>query len=182
MVHAARLKKVDLAPFRECILGAAESIHAWLTRKLDQERMFDAVGAIAEKMVDAEHGGHTARAFAELNTLRKGVTRAGVISRTGFLPIGYSLLEAILTLCFLLLIVSHFKHRISEIVIVTFVALMYNYMYRLIRAIDDPFSFAPGGLRGTADVELFPLIEFIDRLKKKTALASSARPVEQLPS
>ena len=42
---------------------------------------------------------------------------------------------------------------------VSFVALIYTYMYRLIKDVDDPFDYDVAGANGAAEVELYPLRE-----------------------
>ena len=59
-----------------------------------------------------------------------------------------------------------FGSTVSEIVVCSFVALIYIYMVRLIRDIDDPFEYEENGSKGAAEVELFPLEEFRERLGK----------------
>ena len=40
-------------------------------------------------------------------------------------------------------------------------------MVRLIKDIDDPFEYEEGGQKGCSEVELFPLLEYRERLKAK---------------
>ena len=67
-----------------------------------------------------------------------------------------------------LLLASKFKSKLSEFILVPFVTLIYVYMLRLIKDIDDPFEYAPDGSKqGGAEVELFPLDEYLARLKAR---------------
>ncbi len=108
----------------------------------------------------------TARASSsELHNLRKNITRIGVISRTGFLPPAYALLETLVALILILMMASRYKSTLAMSILVPFIALIYIYMIRLIRDIDDPFEYAPDGSKlGGAEVELFPLDEYRERL------------------
>jgi hypothetical protein len=46
--------------------------------------------------------------------------------------------------------------------------LIYIYMLRLIRDVDDPFDYSTDGKRkGGAEVELFPIEEYRERLAKR---------------
>jgi len=97
------------------------------------------------------------------------VTRIAVISRTGILPPAYALLETLMVILMVLLLAAKFKAPLAEYILVPFVTLIYVYMLRLIRDVDDPFDYAAGGQRGGAEVELFPLEEFTVRLEARVA-------------
>ena len=71
----------------------------------------------------------------------------------------------------LLLLVAKFKSLVAEVILVAFVTLIYVYMLRLIRDIDDPFEYSPDGTKGAAEVELTPLLEYRERLKGRTPQA-----------
>ena len=109
------------------------------------------------------------RATSELNTVRKLVTRMGVVSRTDFLAPGYALLETLTALVIGLLLVARFKYPLAEGLLVGFVTLIFVYMVRLIRDIDGPFEYTQDGQAGASEVELFPLTEYRARLEAKLA-------------
>ncbi|NJO00455.1 MAG: hypothetical protein HC880_01120 [Bacteroidia bacterium] len=67
----------------------------------------------------------------------------------------------------MLLLITEFNTVISEAVIVFLVELIYVYMYKLIRDIDDPFEYREGEQQGNAEVTLFPLREYIERLRER---------------
>jgi hypothetical protein len=50
---------------------------------------------------------------------------------------------------------------------VPFVTLIFVYMVRLIRDIDDPFEYTEAGQAGAVEVELFPIHEYLERLRKR---------------
>jgi uncharacterized protein YqhQ len=71
-----------------------------------------------------------------------------------------------------LLMISKFKSVVAELVICAFVTLIYVYMIKLIRDIDDPFEYS--GTGGAADVSLFPLVEFEERIAQRVNGAQTA--------
>jgi hypothetical protein len=43
------------------------------------------------------------------------------------------------------------------------------YLYRLIKDIDDPFEYSRDGRRGSSEVALFPLTDYLQRLDNRNA-------------
>ena len=167
---AASKPALDLAALRRSVLATGESLHDWLYRKVDQKAMHRAVDALGEacQAVEKSNGGPiSVRTVNEVNVLRRTATRIAVISRTGFLASGYALLEVLTVVILGLLMIARFKSLLPEVVLVSFVTLIYVYMIRLIRDIDDPFEYAEGGVKGAAEVELFPLEEYLERLRAR---------------
>ena len=114
-------------------------------------------------------GAYASRAVSELNNLRRTITRIKVISTTGFLPPAYALLETLLGIILLLLVVAKYKSPLAMGILVPFITLIYVYMLRLIRDIDDPFDYSPDGTKGGgAEVDLTPLDEYQTRLKSRS--------------
>jgi hypothetical protein len=155
-------------PMRKAVAELADVIRSWLLRSTSQEQTYAALSKFHEVLQQLERdggGAYASRGIGELHNLRKIVTRIGVISRTGFLPPAYALLETLNVLIVVLLLASKFKGVLAEFILVPFVTLIYVYMLRLIRDIDDPFDYAPDGSKqGGAEVELFPLDEFRARI------------------
>ena len=60
---------------------------------------------------------------------------------------------------------------VSLVIVVTFVTLIYVYMYRLIKDIDDPFEYASEGQPGVSEVPLFPLTEYLERQEARLGQA-----------
>jgi membrane protein implicated in regulation of membrane protease activity len=89
-----------------------------------------------------------------------------VISRTGFLPVGYALLMIVVAIIVGLLFACRFKGTYDEVLLVSFVTLIYVYVVRLIRDLDDPFEYDDGVARGASEIELFPIVEFRERLQR----------------
>ena len=82
---------------------------------------------------------------------------------------GYALLETLTTAIVVLMMISRFKSFIAELVLVAFITLIFTYMLHLIRDIDDPFEYTEAGQAGSAEVELFPISEYLERLRKRTS-------------
>jgi hypothetical protein len=159
---------VDGTVLRRHVLTLTDAIKAWLLKKQTTPQVFAAISAMSEAFSYlAQNGaGSTAGyALSPVDKLRKAISRIDVISRTGFLPPAYALLEVLLAMILTLMMVAKFKSPVAEFVIVPTVALLNIYMLRLIRDIDDPFDFAEdGSKRGGAEVDLFPIDEYRARL------------------
>jgi hypothetical protein len=161
-------RSFDLAAQRQAVLETGESIWFWLHRKVKQEAVFAQLAKLASMMLELEKAGagpHATRGLRELHNLRRHVTRVGVISRTGFVAAGYALLEVLTAAILGMTVVSHFKNALTEVVLVSFITLIFVYMVRMIRDIDDPFEYDETGQVGAVEVELFPISEYLDRLR-----------------
>ncbi len=170
-VVAAQKPAVELKAMQKHVLTLADSIQGWLVKKLTTGQVFEAITQMSGVLVELERSGsgpYVSRGLSEVAALRKSVSRIDVISRTGFLPPAYALLEVLLGMILLLLMVARFKTTIAELVLVPFVSLVNIYMLRLIRDVDDPFDFAPDGSKnGGAEVDLFPIDEYRARIAKR---------------
>ncbi|MFO0596929.1 MAG: hypothetical protein U0228_16560 [Myxococcaceae bacterium] len=162
---------VDGKALKGEVLRLTSSIHDWLVKKLTTAQVLDVfneVNGVVHKLEAAGAGNAGMRVLQELSNVRKSVLRIDVISRTGFLPPAYALLEVLLTMILGLLMTSKFKSPVAEFILVPFVALVNIYMLRLIKDIDDPFDYAPDGSKnGGAEVDLFPITEYRDRLSAR---------------
>jgi len=168
LVIAAEAKALDPTPFRRGVSDLLQAIVDWLYRKKSHAELFVALEAFAAypKMIEkAGAGGYASRALSESHNLRKMLTRVGVISRTGFLASGYALLETLVGAIIALLLIASFRSLLAQCILCSFVSLVYIYMLRLIRDIDDPFEYDEGGAKGAAEVELFPIMEYAARLR-----------------
>jgi hypothetical protein len=149
----------------------AQRIHDWFYKKISTEEMYGALTSLKEMFVNLERAGANppimSRSLNELSSLRRVLTRTNVISKTGFLATGYALLEVLLVVITGVMLIVKFKHEIAAIVVVFFISLVYIYMYKLIRDIDDPFEHSEDDSAGAAEVALFPLQEYIERLEKR---------------
>jgi hypothetical protein len=173
---------LDLPSLRQALLDTLETVDGWLHRRLKHYMVFEALHRLGDRICEMETsnaGPYATRALRELSLLRRMVTRISVISRTGFLASGYALLEAQTFAIIVLLLVARFKNLVTEVTLISFVTLIYVYMVKLIRDLDDPFDYHDGSARGAAEVELFPLEEYRERLRSRieerqpTALSSA---------
>ena len=159
------------------VLELTSTLRAWLVHNQTQKEVLDAITAMQELVFVAERAGASSqagRALMELQNIRRAVTRIGVISRTGFLASGYALLDTLVVLSISVLFVAKFKSTVGEIILVPFVTLIFVYMVRLIRDVDDPFSYGPDGSRGAAEVELTPLNDYHARMAERGITDRSA--------
>jgi hypothetical protein len=176
VLAATQRPSLDVAELRKAVLGLADAILGWLAKQRTTAQVFEAMTAMNGVICRLEKEGagpYASRAVPQLLMVRRAVSRIDVISRTGFLPPAYALLEVLLAMIIGLLCVAKFKTFIGECILVPFVTLVNVYMIRLIKDIDDPFDYAPDGAkRGAAEIDLFPLTEYRARL---AARAESAR-------
>jgi hypothetical protein len=171
-------KTLEVGPLRLAMVELTKRVRAWLFHEIGHHDMFEALTGLSTEIQRVEReggGGYAAKALAEIHNLRKVVTRIGVISRSGFLPSGYALLEALTVLIIGLLLAAKFKTLLAECILVPFVTLIFVYMVRLIRDIDDPFEYAPHGAKNTAEIDLTPIDEYRARLERRAALTGSDR-------
>lgn len=172
MVHVATVKQDDPTKHRRSVLAVLETLDRWLHKQATEAQLHDAFNRLTSTFTAIELGSHATRAFSIMTSVRRTALRVSVTSRTGFLATGYALLEVMIVICYLILITSSFDSVFAEIVVVSFVGLIYTYMYRLIRDIDDPFDYDANGAAGAAEVELYPLYEYRARLEARIAAAS----------
>jgi hypothetical protein len=161
---------IDDKGLRAALFEVSQGVHDWLYKKLAQERLFQRLrdlGIAIHAIERAGAGGYASRALSELHSLRKTLSRASVISRTGFLASGYALLETLTAAIVVLLMISKFKSPVAELIIIAFISLIFTYMLRLIRDVDDPFEYSADGDKGSAEVELFPIEEYLVRAKAR---------------
>lgn len=166
---------------KQMIAAVTEDLIAWLLRKRSHGENFSSLEKLNGVVQEIDKVGATnpaSRFLGEIHNLRKMVTRVGVISRTGFLASGYALLDTLVISVLGLLVISVYKQdfgSVGKYIIISFVALIFTYMWRLVRDLDDPFEYSPDGQRtGAAEIELFPLLEYQQRALHR--LQSSAEP------
>jgi hypothetical protein len=163
---------LDVKVLRGHVLRLTDAIREWLVKRRTTPQVFEALSAMNDVIQSLEAGGagpYASRAVPQLLMLRRAVSRIDVISRTGFLPPAYALLEVLLAMILGLLLVAKFKTPVAEFILVPFVSLVNIYMLRLIKDIDDPFDFNPDGTKkGGAEVDLFPIDEYRARLATRT--------------
>ncbi len=176
----ARQSGTSVAAFRQRMLALATSIYDWLYRRVDDRFVHDQMTDFSQAITVLQMKGgappNIGRLHHYLFELRSTVTRIDVISRTGFLPTGYGLMELLMVVVTILLLLAKFQSIIAMVMIVFIVELLYVYMYRLILDIDDPFEYEEaqsqrydeaGQMPLTADVSLFPLYGYLNRLRAR---------------
>jgi hypothetical protein len=175
---------IDVTAGRRAVLNVATTLNAWLHKKTEKSAPFEALSRLADALYVIEgHGAgpHATRGLRDLSALRRTISRIDVISRTGFIASGYALLEVIAIAIVFLIMLSKFKSLVAELVLCAFVTLIYVYMIKLIRDIDDPFDYSETG--GAAEVNLFPLVEYQARLEGRLAdsgaIAESGAPARE---
>ncbi len=172
MVLAASTRpSLQLKALRQSVFDLTQSVHQWLHKAVTTPGVFEALtrfGLVLEQLEKDGAGPYASRAVPQLAGLRKTVGRIDVISRTGFLPPAYALLETLLGLILVLVVAAKYKSTLAEFILVPVLTLIYVYLLRLIKDVDDPFDYAPDGTRrGGAEVDLFPLDEYRARLKAR---------------
>jgi len=172
LVLAASIRPVlKLKELRGSLLAMTDGIREWLYKRKTTAQVFETLTAFNDVLQILERDGagpYASRAVPQLAGLRKTISRMDVISRTGFLPPAYALLETMLALILILVICAKYKSTLAEFILVPVLTLMYTYMLRLIRDVDDPFDYSSDGKRrGGAEVELFPIEEYRERLAKR---------------
>lgn len=159
---------LKLPELRRQVLGLLDDIQAWLLKKKQTPEVFAAMTRMTATVRTLEKEGagpYASRAVPQVLMMRKNIQRIDVISRTGFLPPAYALLEVLLAMILMLLLVAKFKSVVAESILVPFVTLVNLYMLRLIKDVDDPFDYRTDGTKvGGAEVDLFPLDEYRTRL------------------
>jgi hypothetical protein len=155
------------------VLEMGEVIHEWFYRKNSEHDVHQTLTEYNQTIHTLEAAGGAppiiGRLLIRLGDLRQLITRTNVISKTGFLSTGYALLELLIVIVSGLLLLLHFKSTMSEVAIILVIELIYVYMYKLIVDIDDPFEYEEGVAQGAAEVTLFPLENYMNRLKQRIA-------------
>lgn len=171
---AANKPAIPAVDLHKLVNGIADDLLGWLGKRRTQAELFASLSTINSAIRELDKAGataHASRLLGELTTLRKLVTRIGVISRTGFLASGYALLDTLVCAVLFLLVICSYKQDfglVGKYVIIGFVSLTYIYMWRLIRDLDDPFEYSDHQKRsGAAEIELFPLFEFQERQRER---------------
>jgi hypothetical protein len=163
--------KLNPKEIKKHLLLVGDAILKWLRKQESQEAMFQSLNNFTLQISEMEklgaNGGACGKIMGDVHNLRKLTTRMAVISRTGFLATGYALLEVLIACIIIILMISRFKNTMSEVIVVAFVSLIYIYMYRLIKDVDDPFEYDIEKEPGVTEIPLFPIEEFLERLKKR---------------
>ncbi len=167
---------VNERSMKELVMEVTDEMVNWLLRKRSPEQGFaviEKLNGLVKEFDKLNAGLPAVRMMTEIHNLRRTMTRIGVISRTGFLASGYALLDFLVLSVLTLLVIAQYKAEFGSLgkyIIISFVSLIYSYLWRLVKDVDDPFEYSPSGERtGAAEVELFPLLEYQARAKERLA-------------
>lgn len=176
ILMAAVLPQHQDAPRK--VRDLTESIFLFFTGRLKIDGVLARIVEMGELTTALEKAGSTGYALRflnELSALRKLLLRVDVIKRTDFIAYGYALLEFLLGSICLLLLIAKFKDVLDTFVLTTFVSLIYIYMYRLIKDIDDPFEYDNEGQAKGSEVDLFPFLEYRARINARFGAQDGTR-------
>jgi hypothetical protein len=168
LCHISQAKQnIKVPEARQWVMNLTTVILDWLYRKFDSSQVYAELSELSAKVQPLDSAAMDIRVQNEIHAIRKVVTRIDVIVRTSFIQSGYALLDTIVGLVLVLLVFAKFDTVLSEIIVTMFVSLIYIYMIRLIRDIDDPFEYKEGKQKGATEVDLFPINEFRARLQER---------------
>ena len=167
-------KGFDAGPFRRRYGETVSVIEGWFMNRGTVASCLQALQRMNGLIADLEKTGlhviFVSRCMAEQHTLRRLVTRIDVIRRTHFIETCYALLQMFVITAIALMIFSGFRDWVVQFLVVGTLSLIYLYLLRFIRDLDDPFEYA-GGYRKdmTADVDPYPVVEFCRRYQESLA-------------
>jgi hypothetical protein len=162
---ATHLTETDLTNLKQHHETLCQAIVNWLFNRENAENAYTALRSIV-----TAHGtppSFKINVIRNVDAIRRSITRVDVIRRTDFIRTGYALLEVFVTLTLCLLVFANFKNPIAQYCIIGSISLVYVYMIRLIRDLDNPFDYAHDGSAGASEVDYFPIIEAIKRFGYK---------------
>lgn len=162
----------DAAAARRDLATIGERVLQWLGQRVPLETVHHAIERMNAHFQAMDLAGatpHANRSIVFMNAVRRIVGRMDVVRRTSFLASGYAILEVIVVSVLLLLLASRFKTPVAEYTLVLSISLIYIYMLRLIRNVDDPFDYATDlHAKGAAEVDLFPIVEYVARARSRS--------------
>jgi hypothetical protein len=170
-VVVALNKDADVSDYLPKYRQLVASVDDWLMRRVGVQKCYAALNSFTDvvtRMHPAVSVNYTIRSLSEMHNLRRWITRADVIERTSFIPVGYALLDLLVGSTILLLLAANYKSVLSEYFLISLFSLIYIYMDRLIRDVDQPFSYRLNkSISGSAEVNPYPLQEYRQRLESE---------------
>ncbi len=158
---APHLTDTDLTNLKHNHALLCHAIVNWLFNRENAEKAYTAL-----RMIVTAHGtppSFKINVIRNIDAIRRSMTRIDVIRRTDFIHTGYALLDVFVTLTLALLVFANFKQPAAQYAIIGSISLVYVYMIRLIRDLDNPFDYAQDGSAGASEVDYFPILEAITR-------------------
>ena len=169
-VEIATNNGTDVSDFEAKFYKLVSTIDDWFMREVGVKRCYAALNDFRDvitRMQAAAGAGYSIRCLGEVHTLRRSITRADVMERTSFIQVGYALLDMLVAGAVLLLLAANYKTVIAEYFLVALLSLIYIYLDRLIRDIDQPFMYRiHKSIYASAEVNPYPLQEYRKRLEK----------------
>jgi hypothetical protein len=159
----------NVSDFKPRFIALVNITDDWFMHRVRTEKCYAALTDFREvitRMHPAVSVNYTIRCLGEMHNLRRLITRADVISRTTFIPVGYALLDLLVGATLLLLLAANYTTPLAEYFLITLFSLIYIYMIRLIYDLDNPFRYSlKTSIGGAAEVNPFPLLEYRHRLE-----------------
>jgi hypothetical protein len=159
----------DVGDFKPRFIALVGITEDWFMHRVSTEKCYAALTDFKEvivRMHPAVSVNYTIRCLGEMHNLRRLITRADVISRTTFIPVGYALLDLLVGATLLLLLAANYTTPLAEYFLIILFSLIYIYMIRLIYDLDNPFRYSVKKvIGGAAEVNPFPLAEYRHRLE-----------------
>ena len=163
-------KEADTSDFETRYRALVCTVEDWFMRRVDVDQCYaaqDDFRQVVMAMDQAVGAGYTIRCLGETHNLRRLITRVNVISRTSFIPAGYALLDLLVATTLILLLISNYKTLMAEYFLISLFSLIYVFLIRLIRDVDNPFEYSSRSVAGSAEVNLNPLLEYRRRLEAR---------------
>ena len=161
---AAGNPQLQQAKMEDLLPPLGHALLGWFHKRVTKAQLLVHINGLNDALVQAGEKANASTVAACLNQvgiLNAAIHRAEYVSRTGFVASGYALLETVAGVIVLLLVLAKFPSQRGEMVLVPFLTLLYVSMIRLIRDIDDPFEYAADGSRSGAEIDLFPLEDYV---------------------
>lgn len=160
---------LDETEIHKEVYQISESIHKFIHNQLQYSELNGKIDQFekkfSQKMINMETSPiYMVRFQNEIAAIRKATTRVQVIAETGFISTGYLLLETIIGIISVILILIKFGSMEREIVLTSFIILLYVYIYFLIKDLDNPFSYSEGKLLNGTEINTDVLNDFVKGL------------------
>jgi hypothetical protein len=150
------------------VVDLADTIADWLYRRAATGVVMDKLAGLNVHFLAMEPimpANFIARMKQEQTALRRTFTRIRMVRDTSFISTGYAIAEIISFLLITGLLLSKIDPFYESLFFVGLITFFLSYMVALIKDLDDPFEYRPGG--GDADeVSLLPIDEVRARLHK----------------
>ena len=162
-------KEADVSDFEPKYRALVSTVDDWFVRRVGVAQCYaklDDFRQVVQTMHAAAGVNYTIRGLGEMHNLRRLITRVDVITRTSFMPVGYTLLDLLVGTTLALLLISNYKTPVAEYFLISVFSLIYMYLVRLIRDIDAPFAYSSqANVTASAEVDPYPLHDYRRRLE-----------------